>query len=168
MMRMAQQQQRQPILSKHILSCCLLLLLLVLVPATADDDIGLCCLCDGCNVALPGRWKLPIDATGKTCNELVMEMADDGNESKHGTKTCEKLKSRYRDRCCNPTHLPNDIEQVPAPSPISEYSEGPYSSCNLCYDASYPGNEYTPVVLMDPTTSQVIPGVNTCRDLYWF
>jgi hypothetical protein len=136
-----------------------------------NNKMELCCLCEDCSYAINGRGDMPMNQYGKTCNELVLEMSDNENDSTYGSDQCDRLYSRHHDRCCNPDHDPVDIEQVAAPNTPSgggNFGNGPYKTCNLCKDNSYPGKESTMVAVLDQATGQKIQGVNTCRDLYWF
>lgn len=88
------------------------LLFLIICPKLGQaDDIPLCCLCQGCSFAIAGRGDVFVDSMGKTCNDLILEMADDENSSTHGSSECRRLQNLHHDRCCNPNHTPTPIPQ---------------------------------------------------------
>lgn len=129
---------------------------------SAEEDLGLCCLCDGCQRPLRNRADLAVDRFGTSCDDLALEMADPTNESKTGNGKCLLLKSRFHDRCCNKKHIPVDIEQEPTPAPGSDYEKGPHPWCDLCHDGSYPKNEHKQVAILG-----LEDGPYTCKDIYW-
>lgn len=157
--------------ASSLLLSCFLLLSLVAKNTLADELIGLCCLCDGCGMALPGRWDLEVEH-GKTCTDLIMEMADDANDSKQGNEECLLLKENYHDRCCNSKHTPLPLEPGDNREPEEEesdgdaYPDGDYEPCHVCKDRSYPENEFTQVAVLDG--EEQMKEVRTCKDLYWY
>ena len=128
----------------------------------ADEDIGLCCLCDSCGPALSGRSNLAVNNQGYTCQKLIIDMADPTNSIKQGNAACRQLQGRWYDHCCNPSHKPTTIAQSPTVSPGNQYPKGKYSKCDLCLDGSYPSMDKTLVAVLD------FPNVNTCKELYWW
>lgn len=128
----------------------------------ADENIGLCCLCDSCGPAVTGRANLAVDSQGYTCQELIIDMADTSNDIKQGNSKCRQLKSRWYNHCCNPSHKPSTIAQSPTASPGNQYPKGNYPKCDLCQNGSYPSLDKTLVAVLD------YPNVNTCKELYWW
>ena len=131
-------------------------------PVIYGDDIDLCCLCDRCGPPVSGREDLFVDANGKTCTDLVLEMADPRNDSTVGSDKCEALIEQFSARCCDPNHNPLPIEQDPTDPPRGD-EPGEHPVCNLCKNGSFPKNPNTVIVALP----EFIPGTNTCRDLYW-
>lgn len=152
------------------------LLFLIICPKLGQaDDIPLCCLCQGCSFAIAGRGDVFVDSMGKTCNDLILEMADDENSSTHGSSECRRLQNLHHDRCCNPNHTPTPIPQNARSGALTggincnKYAMGSrWATCNLCRDGKPPGNLNTAVAVLNPTTGQQIPNVSTCRDLYCY
>lgn len=130
--------------------------------ALADEEIGLCCLCDSCGPPLSGREMLAIDSQGTTCQQLVIDMADPTNSIQQGNQMCRQLKSQWYNHCCNPSHIPSQIAQAPTVSAGVNYPSGPYPSCDLCINGQYPSQDLTMVAVLD------YPNVNTCKELYWW
>lgn len=128
----------------------------------ADQDIGLCCLCDSCGPALSGRANLAVDSQGYTCQKLIIDMADPTNSIKQGNGACRQLQGRWYDHCCNPSHKPATIAQSPTASPGNNYPKGQYSKCDVCRDGSYPTLDKTLVAVLN------YPDINTCKELYWW
>jgi hypothetical protein len=137
------------------------LLSLFIAVAVADEDIGLCCLCDGCFPAVQGRGDLAVNDAGYTCTELILDMADTDNHILQGNKACTQLQFYHHNRCCNAAHDPADIVQAPTNSPGDAYPSGPNGWCDLCFNGNYPSKPTTIVAVLD------YPLVSTCRDLYW-
>ncbi|GAX28999.1 hypothetical protein FisN_1Hh003 [Fistulifera solaris] len=127
----------------------------------ADEEIGLCCLCDSCGPPVSGRATLAVDSQGTTCQQLVIDMADPTN-IQQGNQLCRQLQGQWYDHCCNPNHTPSIIAQNPTVSEGASYPSGPYSSCNLCENGQYPSLDQTLVAVLD------FPNVNTCKELYWW
>jgi hypothetical protein len=129
--------------------------------AVANEDYGLCCLCNGCSPAVSGRGNLAVDDQGYTCTKLILDMADSTNDIRQGNAACISLKGRWYNHCCNPNHSPAVIAQAPTSSPGDAYSQGPNSWCDLCANGKFPGKPTTVIAVLDH------PLVSTCRDLYW-
>ena len=139
----------------------LALFLFATTSVSADEDIGLCCLCDSCALPIRSRADVNVDDKGTTCDDLALQMADPTNGSKQGNGQCKVLKNRHYDRCCNPKYNPLEIVQAPTPAPGSEYPSGNEPVCHLCHDASYPKKQFTTVAVLQN------PEAKTCKDLYW-
>lgn len=141
----------------------LILLPVILTPLSADagtiDD--LCCLCEGCKSPVNGRGTLHVDGFGKTCNKLMLEMADTTNASTPGSSTCRKLIGQFQTRCCDPSHNPLPIAQAPTTAPQDKYSKGSHPKCTLCHSGKFPENPYTIAAILG------ISGNPKCEDLYY-
>lgn len=138
-----------------------ILLTLLVSLIAADQDIGLCCLCDKCNSPLQSRLTLAVDSRGYTCNALALDMADTANHIRVGNAACRQLKAQHYDRCCNPRHNPTPIAQGPTVSPGASFPRGPFSPCNLCANGQRPANPGTVVAVLN------YPDVKSCIGLYW-
>jgi hypothetical protein len=134
----------------------------LIVSTLADEDIGLCCLCDDCKPVVRGRESLKVDDKGKTCNALYMELADPTNESKMGNSVCLNQIHQFRSRCCDAKHIPIEIVQAPTPAPNFGMEEGTEPICNICRDGSYPTIPFARIVTFD----RFIKGEKTCGELY--
>jgi hypothetical protein len=137
------------------------LLLMFISVAVAEEDFGLCCLCDGCSPAVSGRGDLAVNNQGYTCTELILDMADTNNNILQGNAACNALKGKWYNHCCNPNHNPVVIHQEPTKSPGDKYPQGPNGWCDLCAAGNFPGNPTTIIAVLD------YPLVSTCRDLHW-
>ncbi|GAX19863.1 hypothetical protein FisN_1Lh678 [Fistulifera solaris] len=134
----------------------------LIVSTLADEDIGLCCLCDNCKPVVRGRESLKVDDKGKTCNDLYMELADPTNESKMGNSVCLNQIHQFRSHCCDATHIPIEIVQAPTPAPNFGMEQGTEPICNICRDGSYPTIPFAKIVTFD----RFIKGEKTCDELY--
>ena len=127
------------------------------------NDIELCCLCDGCGSAVSDRGGLYVDANGKTCTDLILEMADPNNDSTYESEECSQLVDLHSARCCDPSYNPIPIEQNPTtpPGPLEPGDEPP---CDICHDGSFPGNLNTVIAVLEDFLTG---GPFTCKELYW-
>lgn len=130
--------------------------------AHADEDIGLCCLCDDCKRAVKGRGDMFINDNGMTCDTMALKMSDPTLFS-DGSAKCSSMQDKYRQTCCDKSFEPTPVLQ-PEEDPqeeISKYPKGSEPKCDLCPDGSRPGkpNTVTAVLYMD--------GNPTCKDLYF-
>lgn len=130
--------------------------------AQADQDIGLCCLCDSCGPPVTGREMLAVDSQGTTCQQLAIDMADPTNSMQQGNSLCRQMQGQWYNHCCNPRHIPSQIAQAPTASAGSSYPSGPYATCDLCTNQQYPSLDQTLVAVLD------FPSINTCKELYWW
>ena len=147
---------------KSILAFSLTVSTFFFVSTFADEDIGLCCLCDDCKPVVRGREALTVDNKGKTCNALYMDLADPTNASKMGNALCLDQIGRFRSRCCDAKHIPVEIVQAPTPAPNFGITEGTEPICNICRDGSYPTQPFARIVTFD----RFIKGEKTCDELY--
>jgi hypothetical protein len=125
-----------------------------------DEELGLCCLCGGCDFVAGGRADLFIDDNGTTCYDLLLDIADDTNESTPGTGACQYLQTKHRRTCCDADYDPPEVAQAPTPAPFINLPQGNEPVCNVCPDGRYPGLPKTVTAVL------YIPGVNTCERLY--
>jgi hypothetical protein len=138
-----------------------MLLFVLCVPGMADDEIGLCCLCEECEGPVGNRGtNVYVNAFGKTCNDLTLEMADPFNGSRAGNRICRSLQDEFRSTCCDPNFTPPDIVQIPN-IPINYVPFGPNPRCDLCHDGAFPSKPHTVTAVLG------IPGNPTCEELYW-
>lgn len=135
------------------------LLLCLISIVYADEKIGLCCLCSGCGPMVDDRVDHFVDGYGKTCNDLYLELADPGNDSRPGTDECVHQISIYRPVCCDPEFDPVPVTQIPTSAPLI----GDEPVCNICLDGSFPTLPYSMIV----TLPRFIEGVKTCEELYY-
>jgi hypothetical protein len=136
------------------------LLLALAALVAADEEIGLCCLCDGCNGPASGRGDLAVSTNGLTCNQLVLTMADP-TEHQQGSSSCKTLKSEYYNHCCNEGYSPVSYQAATIGSPGDKFSQGSNPVCTLCHNGKYPEEEYTITAVLG------FSGNPTCADLYW-
>ena len=141
-----------------------LLLLTTLAAVTlADEDIGLCCLCSGCDAAVNGRANMFVNTQGQTCSELIMEMADPTNSIKRGNGACNSAKLWHYSRCCDSSSNPPVITQTGGGGGNSEansYPSGNHPKFDLCEGGTYPTAPTTQVAVLNHGA------IGTCRDLY--
>ena len=147
----------------------LVVLLLSCLLNVAQADV-LCNLCDGGSYPLMDRFDLFVNEGGKTCLDLMLEMADTENGSTPGSTECLGLQTRFRRRCCDDSWNPVPIEQVDAQTQqntgSSPYADGNFPSCNLCPNGDYPGSPGVSVAVM--VDGKQVPNVSTCHELYWY
>ena len=129
--------------------------------AAADEDIGLCCLCDDCYLATHNRGDFFIDENGLTRNKLALEMADPENESIKGNSACRRLQNAFRKSCCDPNFQPPEVTQAPTSAPVVNISFGNEPLCNVCEHANLPGLPKTVTAVL------YIDGNPTCEQLYY-
>ena len=141
-----------------VLLACLLATALAAQPT--DEELGICCLCDGCDFVANGRDDFLVDESGTTCYDILLDMADDTTESKPGNGACQSLKAQYRQTCCDSNYDPPEVAQAPTPAPVSNLPQGKEPVCNVCPDGGKPGLPKTVAAVL------YIPGVNTCERLY--
>jgi hypothetical protein len=139
-------------------------LLTTTTTVSADEDIGLCCLCGGCGHPVSGRSNFMVDSKGKTCSDLVLEMADPSNGTTQGNSECRRMQGLYRRTCCDASFNPTPVKQDPKPSPGDSYPQQEHPSCDLCHDGRFPAKDNTVVAIVD----RFVPGGPfTCEQLYW-
>ena len=135
-----------------------LLLVVLSSSAFAGTYDQLCCLCDGCKAPVNGRGTKHVDQYGKTCNSVMLEMADKFSPY---SSQCTSSVSSYRQRCCDASYNAAPVAQAPTPSPASSYPQGSYPKCTLCHSGQFPEKPTTLTAILG------IPGNPTCRDLYY-
>jgi hypothetical protein len=84
----------------------LLFLFLLTASVRADQDVGLCCLCNDCNQAVSGRGNINMTPKGDTCDMLSLLMADPTNGSSMGSSDCRSMQNKYRKSCCDSSYTP--------------------------------------------------------------
>jgi hypothetical protein len=129
--------------------------------AVADEEFGLCCLCEECYLPASGRGSRFVDESGLTCDMLLLEMADPTNESKVGSSACQSLQNSFRRTCCDSTYQPPEVAQAPTPAPLINLPRGTEPLCDLCEDGAFPGLPRTVTAVL------YIDGNPTCELLYY-
>jgi hypothetical protein len=90
-----------------------LFLFLAAAVVSADEDIGLCCLCPSCEQAVPGRGGLLVTSDGMTCDMMSLHMADPTNDSTQGSSACGQLQNDHRLTCCDRNYVAIPVAQAP-------------------------------------------------------
>jgi hypothetical protein len=129
--------------------------------AVADEEFGLCCLCEECYLPASGRGSRFVDESGLTCGMLLLEMADPTNESTVGSSTCRSLQNSFRRACCDSTYEPPEVAQAPTPVPRINLPQGTEPLCDLCEDGAFPTRPRTVTAVL------YIAGNPTCEQLYY-
>lgn len=144
-----------------LLTAAVLLATVANTQTAADDDIGLCCLCNDCFFPPSGRGDFFVNQDGLTCNELALEMADPENASTRGSGACRRLQRSFRQICCDASFDPPQVAQAPTPAPVINLPYGNEPVCNVCHDAAFPGLPKTVTAVL------YIDGNPTCEQLYY-
>lgn len=134
---------------------------LLVARAVADEEFGLCCLCEECYLPASGRGSRFVDESGLTCDMLLLEMADPDNESTVGSSACRSLQNSFRRTCCDSTYQPPEVAQAPTPAPRINLPRGTEPLCDLCEDGAFPGLPRTVTAVL------YIDGNPTCELLYY-
>jgi hypothetical protein len=127
--------------------------------AVANDEFGLCCLCEECY--LPASGSRFVDESGLTCDMLLLVMADPTNESTVGSSACQSLQNSFRRTCCDSAYQPPEVAQAPTPAPRINLPQGTEPLCDLCEDGAFPGRPRTVTAVL------YIDGNPTCELLYY-
>ena len=94
-----------------------------------------------------------------------MDMVDPTNDSIQGSQECLKHITESCTRCCDASHVPLPIEQLPSIEKeyLHEMKPGDEPICDICGDGSYPSKPFTVVTVLE----QFLPGLHhTCDELY--
>ena len=134
---------------------------LLVAQAVADEELGLCCLCEQCYLPVSGRGSRFVDESGLTCDVLLLEMADPTNESTAGSSTCRSLQNSFRRACCDSTYKSPEVAQAPTPAPRINLPQGTEPLCDLCEDGAFPGRPRSVTAVL------YIGGNPTCELLYY-
>lgn len=126
----------------------------------SDETIGICCLCEDCDFVVSGREFSPVDELGTSCYDVLLEMADDENDSAPGNSACTTLQSKYRRTCCDASYSPPEVAQAPTRAPVINLPFGLEPICDICPDGGFPDIPSTVLAIL------YIPGNPTCGILY--
>ncbi|CAB9511193.1 expressed unknown protein [Seminavis robusta] len=125
--------------------------------ATATLTQAFCLLCGEEGVDGLERPDFKVDQWGKTCSQLMLELALQYDEGDVG---CDDSVDSFGAMCCDEEE-PDPIQQTPTSAPVYTGPMGDYPPCPICYNGNYPGNPAMVINILGI-------GADSCRMYYHY